>query len=56
MRVETVLPLREPSGLGAPELRKLVADRAEGIIGEVAALLTAATSAALLAGAERALR
>ncbi len=50
---EAVLPLREPSGLGAPELRRLVAHRAEGIIGEVAALLTAATSTALLAGAER---
>ena len=50
---EAVLPLREPSGLGTPELRKLVAHRTEGIIGEVAALLTAATSATLLAGAER---
>jgi len=50
---EAVLPLREPSGLGSPDLRALVVRRAEGVIGEISALLTAAMSAALLAGAER---
>lgn len=49
---EAVLPLREPSGLGSPELRALVARRSEGVVGEVSALLSAAMSAALLAGAE----
>ena len=50
---EAVLPLREPSGLGAPAMRAHVLRRSEGTIGEIAALLTAATEAALLAGAER---
>lgn len=50
---ETVLPLREPSGLGAPGLRAHVLRRSEGTIGELAALLVAATEAALLAGKER---
>ena len=50
---EAVLPLREPSGLGAPAMRAHVLRRSEGTIGEIAALLTAATEAALLAGEER---
>ncbi len=50
---ETVLPLCEPSGLRAPALRAHVLRRSEGTIGEVAALLAAATEAALLAGEER---
>jgi hypothetical protein len=50
---EAVLPLREPSGLGAPAIRAHVLRRSEGTIGEIAALLTAATEAALLAGEER---
>ena len=50
---EALLPLCEPSGLGAPVLRAHVLRRAEGTIGEVAALLTAATEAGLLAGRER---
>ncbi len=50
---ETVLPLRERSGLGAPALRAHVLRRSEGTIGEVSALLVAATEAALLAGGER---
>ena len=50
---EAVLPFREPSGLGAPAMRAHVLRRSEGTIGEIAALLTAATEAALLAGAER---
>ena len=50
---EAVLPLREPSGLGAPAMRAQVLRRSEGTIGEVAALLAAATDAALLAGEER---
>jgi hypothetical protein len=50
---EAVLPLCEPSGLGAPALRAHVLRRSEGTIGEVAALLAAAMEAALLAGEER---
>jgi len=50
---EAVLPLREPSGLGAPALRAQVLRRSEGTIGEVTALLAAAADAALLAGEER---
>jgi hypothetical protein len=50
---EAVLPLREPSGLGAPAMRAHVLRRSEGTIGEVAALLAAAAEAALLAGEER---
>src|SRR4051794_19787543 len=50
---EAVLPLREPSGLAVPAMRAHVLRRSEGTIGEIAALLTAATEAALLAGAER---
>jgi hypothetical protein len=50
---EAVLPLREPSQLGAPAMRELVMRRSEGTIGEVAALLAAAARTALLAGRER---
>jgi len=50
---EAVLPLREPSGLGAPAVRAHVLRRSEGTIGEVTALLTSAADAALLAGEER---
>ena len=50
---EAVLPLCEPSGLGAPSFRAHVLRRSEGTIGEVAALLAAAMEAALLAGEER---
>jgi hypothetical protein len=39
---ETVLPLREPSGLGLPAMRAAILRRSEGTIGEVAALLVAA--------------
>ena len=49
--LEAVLPLREPSGLGAPAMRAHVLGRSEGTTGE--AVLTAATDAALLAGEER---
>jgi hypothetical protein len=49
---EAVLPLREPSHLGAPAMRELVMRRSEGTIGEAAALLAAAAEAALLAGRE----
>ena len=48
---EAVLPLRKPSGLGAPAMRAHVLGRSEGTTGE--AVLTAATDAALLAGDER---
>ncbi len=50
---EAMLPLCEPSGLGAPALRAHVLRRSEGTIGEVAALLASAMEAALLAGEER---
>jgi hypothetical protein len=50
---EAVLPLREPSGLGLPALRAVILRRSEGTIGEVAALLVAATETALLGGHER---
>ena len=50
---EAVLPLREPSSLGAPAMRAQVLRRSEGTIGEMTALLAAAADAALLAGEER---
>jgi hypothetical protein len=49
---EAVLPLREPSGLGLPAMRAAILRRSEGTIGKVAALLDAATEAALLSGQE----
>ena len=50
---ETVLPLREPSGLGLPAMRAMILQRSEGTIGEVAALLAAATETALANGLEQ---
>jgi len=50
---EAVLPLCEPSGLGAPATRAQILRRSEGTIGEVAALLAAAMETALHAGEER---
>jgi hypothetical protein len=50
---EAVLPLREPSGLGAPAMRARVLRRSEGTIGEIAALLAAAADIAFRAGRER---
>jgi hypothetical protein len=50
---EAVLPLRESSGLGTPAMRATISRRSEGTIGEIAALLAAATEAALLSGQER---
>ncbi len=51
---ERALPLRERSALAdAPEIRSMVLRRSTGLIGEVAALLTAATVHALLHGRER---
>jgi len=50
---ETVLPLREPSHLAAPELADLILRRSEGTIGEIATLLSRATAAALVQGMER---
>src|SRR6516164_11668281 len=44
--LEAVLPLREPSGLGAPAMRAHVLGRPEGTTGEIVAVLTAATDAA----------
>jgi len=50
---EAVLPLREASGLGLPAMRAAILRRSEGTIGEVAALLAAATETVLLGGLER---
>ena len=50
---EAMLPLREPSHLGAPAMRALLVQRSEGTIGEIAMLLVEAATAALLAGRER---
>lgn len=50
---EASMPLREPSGLSAPALRALILRRAEGTIGEMAALLIAAARLALDGGRER---
>ena len=47
-----MLPLREPSGLGAPPMRALVLRRSEGTIGEMTALLSAAADMALGSGGE----
>ena len=53
---EAVLPLREPSGLGLPAMRAMILQRSEGTIGEVAALLAAATETALSAAWSRSTR
>jgi hypothetical protein len=50
---ETMLPLREPSHLAEEPLRPLILRRSEGPIGEIAALLVRAATAALLNGDER---
>lgn len=50
---EAVLPLREPSGLATPPLRRRILERSEGVLGEVATLLREAARVALLEGRER---
>ncbi|NCO22272.1 MAG: transposase [Hydrogenophilales bacterium CG17_big_fil_post_rev_8_21_14_2_50_63_12] len=50
---ETVIPLREPSALGFPALRRLIVERSEGLIGEMHQLLSSATAHALMEGRER---
>ncbi|MBR9852547.1 MAG: AAA family ATPase [Rhodobacteraceae bacterium] len=50
---ETVIPLREPSGLGLPALRSAIMERSEGLIGEMHQLLSSATAHALMEGRER---
>ncbi|MEI6267724.1 MAG: TniB family NTP-binding protein [Methylococcaceae bacterium] len=49
---ETILPLREPSHLSTAPLYELILRRSEGTIGEISALLTSATAAALLQNEE----
>ena len=50
---ESVLPLREPSGLGLRgELRSLIVSRSDGLIGEIHQLLTTASVHALNVGRE----
>lgn len=50
---EAVIPLREPSGLGLPALRRMIVERSEGLIGEMHQLLTSAAAHALMEGRER---
>ncbi|MDO6585143.1 TniB family NTP-binding protein [Salipiger sp. 1_MG-2023] len=50
---ETVIPLRETSGLGLPALRAVIVERSEGLIGEMHQLLSSATAHALMEGRER---
>ncbi len=45
---ETILPLREPSGLSTWPLCEQILNRSEGTIGEIASLLVSATREALL--------
>jgi hypothetical protein len=50
---ETLLPLREPSHLSAKPLAEQILRRSEGTIGEIFAVLTSATTTALMQGEER---
>jgi hypothetical protein len=50
---ETLLPLRECSGLGNPELSDLIIERSDGLIGEMRQLLAQATAYVLSNGNER---
>lgn len=50
---ETILPLREPSHLSAKPLAEQILRRSEGTIGEIFAVLTSATTTALMQGEER---
>ena len=50
---ETVIPLREPSGLGLPALRRVIVERSEGLIGEMHQLFSSAAAYALKEGWER---
>ncbi|KAB2531696.1 hypothetical protein AL035_21395 [Salipiger aestuarii] len=50
---ETVIPLRGPSGLGLPALRRVIVERSEGLIGEMHQLLSSAAAHALTEGRER---
>ncbi|MEP3145550.1 TniB family NTP-binding protein [Qipengyuania citrea] len=50
---ETVIPLRERSGLGLPALRRVIVERSEGLIGEMHQLLSSAAAHALAEGRER---
>jgi hypothetical protein len=45
-------PLRRPSRIGTPEMADYLISRSEGTIGELAALLTAATTVAITSGEE----
>jgi hypothetical protein len=53
MSFESMLPLREPSGLTSTPVRELVIELTKGLIGEIAILLSNAATEALLAGRER---
>jgi hypothetical protein len=51
--LEAMLPLREPSGLEEPAFAQKILTAAEGILGEVVNLVTAAAVAAVVSGEER---
>lgn len=50
--LEAVLPLREPSGLGAPELAQKILDGSEGVLGEITSLVMQASVRAIQQGHE----
>lgn len=50
---EALLPLRETSGLGMKEMRRVIVERSDGLIGEMHQLLVAAATQALADGRER---
>ena len=50
---ESILPMREPSGLGLHGLRGLIVSKSDGLIGEIHQLLAAAGEHALNVGRER---
>lgn len=50
--LEAVLPLRRPSGLAEPVLAQKILAAAEGILGEIVAIVTRAATRAITCGAE----
>lgn len=51
--LESTLPLKLPSNLASPELAPVLFDLSEGLIGEVAALVSEAAAIAIRSGTER---
>lgn len=50
--LEAVLPLRRPSGLARPKLASKIISAAEGVLGEIIAVVTRTTVLAVQTGAE----